>query len=135
MSTYLIFLDWYEEQTYWWFAYDVIKNMTMQIMNFFGPMKTEFQTKEVREFSIMLYGSGGSRQNFGWVLSQRNPVKNGIFVHFYSNLEILTRFQKPSDPVWSATVWENGLVGTLLPTNMAAAIQMYGDFLNFQKQL
>ena len=29
-------------------------------------------------------------------------------------------------------VWENnGLVGTLLPTNMAAAILMCGDFLNF----
>ena len=28
---------------------------------------------------------------------------------------------------------ENGLVGTLLPTNMAAAVQMYRDFLNFEQ--
>ena len=30
-------------------------------------------------------------------------------------------------------ILENGLVGTLLPTNMAAAIQMYRDFLNFEQ--
>ena len=66
---------------YWWFAHDVIKNMTMQIMmnlpqnfsiayktiqrvsvpnlNLFGPTKTEVQAKEVGEFSIMLYGKMG----------------------------------------------------------------------------
>ena len=30
-------------------------------------------------------------------------------------------------------IWENGLVGTLLPANMAAAIEMYEDFLNFEQ--
>ena len=28
------------------------------------------------------------------------PRKNEVFVHFHSNLEILTGFQKPCDPVW-----------------------------------
>ena len=45
--------------------------------------------------------SGGSRQNFDRVLSQKSPVKNEIFVHFHSSSEILTRFQKPSDSVWT----------------------------------
>ena len=30
-------------------------------------------------------------------------------------------------------IWENGLVGTLLSTNMAAVIYMYGDFMNFEQ--
>ena len=45
-------------------------------------------------------GSGGSRQNVDLVLSQKNLAKNEIFVHYHSNLEILTGFQKPFDPVW-----------------------------------
>ena len=44
--------------------------------------------------------SGGSRQNFDLVLSQKSPVKNEIFVNFHSTLEIFTRFQKPCDSVW-----------------------------------
>ena len=44
--------------------------------------------------------SGRSRQNVERVLSQENLTKNEIFVHFYSNLEILTGFRKPYDPVW-----------------------------------
>ena len=31
-------------------------------------------------------------------------------------------------------IWENGLVSILLPTNMAAAIQMYEDFLNLNSR-
>ena len=46
------------------------------------------------------YCSGGSRQNVDRVLSQKNLAKNEIFVHFHSNLEILTGFQKPCDLVW-----------------------------------
>ena len=30
-------------------------------------------------------------------------------------------------------LWENGLEGVLLPTNMDAAIYMFGDFLNFEQ--
>ena len=30
-------------------------------------------------------------------------------------------------------IWKNGLVGILLPTNMAAAIWIHRDFLNFEK--
>ena len=44
--------------------------------------------------------SGGSGQNVDRVLSHKNLTKNEIFVHFHSNLEILTGFQKPYDPVW-----------------------------------
>ena len=65
---------------YWWFAYDVIKNMIMQItinlpqifiwpikaynvsvsnLKLFGPMRTELWVKEVGEFPIMLYGRMG----------------------------------------------------------------------------
>ena len=44
-------------------------------------------------------GSGGSRQNVDWVRSQKNLTKNEIFVHFHSNLELLTGFQKLCDPV------------------------------------
>ena len=44
--------------------------------------------------------SGGSRQNVDRVLSQKNLANNEICVHFHSNLEILTGFQKPCDPVW-----------------------------------
>ena len=48
-----------------------------------------------------MYGpSGGSRQNFDQVLSQENLAKTEAFVHFHSNLESLTGFQKPCDPVW-----------------------------------
>ena len=43
--------------------------------------------------------SGGSRQNVDRVLNQKNLTKNEIFVHFQSNLEILTGFQRPGlDP-------------------------------------
>ena len=45
-------------------------------------------------------GSGGSRQNVDQVLSQKNLMKNEIFAHFHSNLENLTGFQKPCDPLW-----------------------------------
>ena len=44
--------------------------------------------------------SGRSRQNFDLVLSEKNLAKNEVFVHFQSNLEILTGFQKPCDLVW-----------------------------------
>ena len=46
--------------------------------------------------------SGGSRhvQNVDQVLSQKNLSENEVFVHFHSNLEILTVFQKACDPVW-----------------------------------
>ena len=47
--------------------------------------------------------SGGSRPNVDRVLSQKSHAKNEIFVHFHSNLEILTRFQKICDPVWTTT--------------------------------
>ena len=47
--------------------------------------------------------SGGSRPNVDRVLSQKNLAKNEIFVHFHSNLEILTRFQKICDLVWTTT--------------------------------
>ena len=30
-------------------------------------------------------------------------------------------------------IWENGLVGIHLPTNMAATTEMYGDFQNFKQ--
>ena len=43
--------------------------------------------------------SGGSRQNVDRVLNQKNLAKNESFVHFRSNLEILTGFQRPGlDP-------------------------------------
>ena len=44
--------------------------------------------------------NGGSRQNVDRVPSLKNLIKNEIFVHFYSNLGILTEFQKLCDPVW-----------------------------------
>ena len=43
---------------------------------------------------------GGSRQNVDQVPSLKNLTNFETFVHFYSNLEILTEFQKPCDPVW-----------------------------------
>ena len=65
----------------WWLSYDVIINMTFFIydkfapnfdvanqtiqqvpvpnLKLFGPMKTELWTKEVEEFSNMLYGKMG----------------------------------------------------------------------------
>ena len=48
--------------------------------------------------AFTVVGSGGSRQNFDPVLSQRNRMKNEIVVHFHSILKILC--QKPYDPVW-----------------------------------
>ena len=30
-------------------------------------------------------------------------------------------------------IWENGLLGIHLPTNMAATTEMYGDFQNFKQ--
>ena len=30
-------------------------------------------------------------------------------------------------------IWENGLVGIHLPTNMAATTEIYGDFQNFKQ--
>ena len=44
--------------------------------------------------------SGISRQNVDWVRSQKNLAKNEIFVHFHSNLELFTGFQKLCDPAW-----------------------------------
>ena len=44
--------------------------------------------------------NGGSRQNVDRVPSLKNLTKNEIFVHFHSNLGILTGFQQPCDPVW-----------------------------------
>ena len=38
--------------------------------------------------------------NFDRVLSQKDLAKNEVFVHFQSNSQILTGFQKPRDPVW-----------------------------------
>ena len=56
--------------------------------------KANFGCKKARKCS------GGSRQTFDRVLSQKNLAKNEVIVHFHSNLEILTRFQKLCDPVW-----------------------------------
>ena len=47
-----------------------------------------------------IHASGRSRQTVDRVLSQINLSKHEIFVHFHSNLEILTGFQKPCDLVW-----------------------------------
>ena len=45
--------------------------------------------------------SGGSRRNVDQILDQKNLAKkkNEIFVHFHSNLDILTMFQKRCDSV------------------------------------
>ena len=40
---------------------------------------------------------------------------------------------KGSWRIFYYVTWENGLVGILLPTNMAAAVQMYRDFQNFEQ--
>ena len=58
-----------------------------------------------------------------------------------ANLELLGTLKKQS--YWSKTcwrilhhfVWENGLVGKRMPTNMAAVILMYGDFLNSEQPI
>ena len=47
-----------------------------------------------------VWNSGGSRQNFDRVLSQKNIAKNDVLAHSHSNLAILTGFQKPCNPVW-----------------------------------
>ena len=52
---------------------------TRLIGNFLSPLRI---TKKNCSMS-----SGGSGQNFDWVLSQKNLAKNEIFVHFHSNLE------------------------------------------------
>ena len=52
--------------------------------------------------------NGGSRQNVDRVPSLKNLTKNEIFVHFHSNLGILTEFQKPCDPVW-VRYWQQDL--------------------------
>ena len=38
---------------------------------------------------------------------------------------------KKSWIIFCNVIWENELVGIVLPTIVAAAIKMYGDFLNF----
>ena len=62
--------------------------------SFIFRTRRKFKSEQNNDFS------GGSRQNFDRVLIQKNLTKNDIFVHFHSNLEILTGFQKPCDPVW-----------------------------------
>ena len=51
---------------YWWLSYDVIKNMTMQIMiiifknlKLFESKKRNLWAKDVREFLITGYGDMG----------------------------------------------------------------------------
>ena len=56
--------------------------------------------------------SGGSRKNFDWILSQKNLTKYEGFVHFHSNLESLTGFQKPCDMV----------LGLVLPLGRSLAL-------------
>ena len=51
------------------------------------------------ERTLSMADNGGSRQNVDRVESEK-PHKNEIFVHFHSNLGILTEFQKPCDLVW-----------------------------------
>ena len=48
------------------------------------------------------------------------PVKSGLWAKQVGELCIML-------------IWENRLVGIILPANMAASIQMYGDFLNFEQ--
>ena len=71
---------------YWWFAYDVIKNMTMQIMinlsyktiqcvsvpnlNVFKPMKTEFEKLE--NFLLCYMGKWAGRHSFAYQHGCRN---------------------------------------------------------------
>ena len=66
---------------YWWFAYDVIKNMIMQVMidcvsvpnlKSFRPTKTKLWAKEGGEFSIMLYGKMG----WGHSLAYQHGCRN-----------------------------------------------------------
>ena len=76
----------YKGKPYCWFAYDVIKNMIMQIMIEFQnsdmtcntikrvsvPTKTSLQAKGVGEFSIMLYGKMG----WGCSLAHQQGCRN-----------------------------------------------------------
>ena len=80
--------------TYWWFAYDVMKNVTMEIMiNFL--------------------------QNLIWSVG---PYKVCLY-QIWSNLDQSKQSYGPKKlENFYYAIWENRLVGILLPTNMAAAI-------------
>ena len=70
---------------------------------FLGQLELDYSTIASDAATVTVTHSGGSRQYFDRVLSERNLEENEIFVHFDSKLESLTGFQKPRDPSESAT--------------------------------
>ena len=90
---------------YWWIAYDIIKNI-MRIM----IDSSQTSTWPIRPQNVCLY----TKFEVIWTNENRVMGKRSWRIFYY-------------------VIWENGLVGVLLPTNMAAAIKMYGDFQNFEQ--
>ena len=78
----------------WWFAYDVIKNMTMPIMISFTP-NFHITSKTIQHVST----------KFKVTSANQNRVMGQIIWRIFYYV-----------------IWENGLVDILLPTNMAATI-------------
>ena len=73
----------------------ILYHVSVQNLKSFGPSKTELWVKEGGEFSVMLCGE----------FSKFGEVSNFL-----------------SWRIFCYAMWENELVGILLPTNMAAAI-------------